>query len=364
MGGHLVSLLATLRSIAGIWHKVEFRNMKNSAITIVLIPLLLIIPGAFLGAVSWGMKVAVVQIGMWVSVVAALWLAWKRAAIGAELAALINAVYPVAERRRFTGDVREGAYDYIRLVAAILASEIAAGFIALWLPAHQNPAMALLVLPVTIAFVTYTIWQEGRFWWPTLVHWLTWFTLIASVFAVFLPRAAHEATNQSKTIDGYLATLLRGEASAQGIFLMAVIVVAIVLALSVRYREAVKPMAKLGIAALVIWWFLWGFGGNLIKGFAEPAVATSRSGDIRHLEVKLVGQNEWVRVAHLFIPCTPYKIGSGEVSDGWIKFADGGELRLGDAGPDDFGRRDPVALKGEGIAHIWLFDPGKSCRRS
>lgn len=125
-----------------------------------------------------------------------------------------------------------------------------------------------------------------------------------------------------------------------------------------RMFWGVAWVAALGIVA---YWFAFSWSGS---GGGELGVRTGHVGDIRHLEVDLAGRNQWVRVAHLFMPCTPYKIGSGEVREGRIKFADGGEERLGDAGPDDFGRRDPVALKGEGTAHIWLFEPGKSCRRS
>lgn len=371
MAGLLVEfarLLRILGSMSGNWNRREIRRTRNSALVIVLVPLLLIIPGAFLGGWNWGAKVAVIQIGMWISVFVSIWLAWRRVPIGAELSVLLSATDSEKAGREFTGDLREGVYDYIRLVAAILASEIAAGFIALWLPAHQNPAMALLLLPVTIAFVTYTIWQEGRFWWPALVHWLTWFTLVTSVLAVFLPKAAQEATNGSKEVDGYLAALLRGEASVQSVFW--IIVAALVIAAMLAQKYGIgktKPAAKILIAVLVIWWLAWGPGGGFIKeraaAYGEPRISAGSGAGFRRVEVRLKGVDQWMRVANLFPPCTQYKIASGEARGGLIRFADGSEQILGEDGPDDLGRRDPVAMKGEGVIGVWVGPVG-DCRRS
>lgn len=352
-------LLRVLGVIFGNWNRREFQRSRNSALAIVIIPLFFIIPGAFLGGWNWGAKVAVIQIGMWISVFASIWLAWRRVPIGAELSVLLSATDPEKAEREFTGDLREGVYNYIRLVAAILASEIAAGFIALWLPAHQNPAMALILLPVTIAFVTYTVWQDGRYWWPALVHWLTWFTLTVSVFAVFLPDTAKEAAEYLQKIDGKIVL------SPQIFFLIAAAVVAV--ALAKFGGEAARPLAKFGIIALAAWWLAWGPGGGFIKeraaAYGEQGISAGSGAGFRRVEVRLKGGDQWVRVAHLFPPCTQYKIAGGEARGGLIRFADGSEQILGEDGPDDLGRRDPVAMKGEGVIGVWVGPVG-DCRRS
>jgi hypothetical protein len=105
-------------------------------------------------------------------------------------------------------DAREGVEDYLRLVAAILSSEIAVGLIALWLPGYKNPWMTLLILPVAMALIAHTIWKKGEFWWPKLVYRLAIFTLVASVVSIFFAQTVNELSDRL-SIDGIMADKVR-----------------------------------------------------------------------------------------------------------------------------------------------------------
>lgn len=124
-----------------------------------------------------------------------------------------------------------------------------------------------------------------------------------------------------------------------------------------------KPFSRgmwLLVLAIPLWWFVWGAGGSEIaRWFGADPTATPIKGAYR-VAVNLRGGE--VSIGHIIPACTRYTIESGGVRNPRIKFADGSSEPLGMG--REFGWRDPVALQGEGVAYIWLFDPGKSCRRS
>jgi surface polysaccharide O-acyltransferase-like enzyme len=78
-----------------LWHHVELRSLRNSAVAIVVVPLFFIIPGAlFLGRASWTAKLIVLQIGIWIATILLVWLAKRRLVIGSELATALNMIEP------------------------------------------------------------------------------------------------------------------------------------------------------------------------------------------------------------------------------------------------------------------------------
>jgi len=201
----MAGFLRTLIQILMNWHKVELRRLRNSMAAVVVVPLLFIVPGMFLGGVSWQLKLAFIQMGIWLATFFLLWLSWRRLLIGVEIATLLENGKP---KQSLVGDVRDGVDDYLRLVAGVLASEITAGFIALWLPAHKNPLIAALLFCVAMVFITYTIWQKGKLVWPKLVYRLAIFTLIASLASIFFAQTTNEVSNRLKP-DERVANIVR-----------------------------------------------------------------------------------------------------------------------------------------------------------
>ncbi|MBI4132531.1 MAG: hypothetical protein HY473_00320 [Candidatus Sungbacteria bacterium] len=128
-------------------------------------------------------------------------------------------------------------------------------------------------------------------------------------------------------------------------------------------RKAIVTIAILIVLALLVDSFLWGpaMGREGWIGAPAAAVAPVRA-PIIHIEVPLLGSEKWVAIGDRIPACTRYTIESSGVRAPKVKFADGSEERLGEG--REFGWRDPVALQGEGIARLWLFEPGQSCRRS
>lgn len=157
----------------------ELRLVRNSIVFGVLLPLLFIVPGAFLGGWSWSLKVWFIGTGIMIAAFFLLWLAWRRALIGiggGTLWAGRNG------RLRDIGDetVFAGIGNYIRIIAGVVASEIAFGFIALALPAHVNPTLAILLLPACLGIGAYAAWQGGVTFLPSLV----WAAIIMVVLVV------------------------------------------------------------------------------------------------------------------------------------------------------------------------------------
>jgi len=178
----------------------ESQKVKKSLIGMVVFPLIFIIPGAFLGGISWALKLIVVQLGIWIATFYLLRLSRKRLLDGLGIATGLELI---SQKTKYSfhsliDDVRGGIGGYVRLVAAVLASEIAVGFIALWLPGHKNPLMVPLILLAAMALITHTIWQRGKLWWPKLVYRLAIFTLIASVVSIFLPQFTSEVARRAR----------------------------------------------------------------------------------------------------------------------------------------------------------------------
>ncbi len=149
----IMEFLNTALRMFGLWHREEFYRLRNSLIVAIAVAAIFIIPGAFLGAISWTLKVVWIEIGMLIITITSLSLAFYRIPIGIEL----NAFIKKAEGSKCKPAITDGAETYIRIVAGFLASELAVSLIALWLPAHKNPAMAFMALLVPMVLITYTI---------------------------------------------------------------------------------------------------------------------------------------------------------------------------------------------------------------
>lgn len=182
----MVRILRMLRNVFRDFHHAELVSLRNSAFGIIFFPFVLLLVGAFLGSISWTAKVVIVELELYFVTFFLLWLSWRRLIIGTEIAALLK-----AENFRSVSSlktIKAAVNDYITLIAAILASELAAGYIVLWLPVHQNYLLSFLAITSVMALISHTIWRGGEFWWPKLVYKLAVFTLIVSLNAIIMPQ--------------------------------------------------------------------------------------------------------------------------------------------------------------------------------
>lgn len=163
--------------ISGIFnlHRAEAYRVRASIIYGIIAPFFLIVLAAFIGAWSWNLKAGFLTVVMVCEAGFLLWLGIQRIFLGTELEWFFGGA-------EFSRDaVVDAAESYVRLVAALVASEIAACFIVLLIPAHTNPVLALLLVPATICLVTYAIWIGGVTRWPDIVYWMALGTFLVVV---------------------------------------------------------------------------------------------------------------------------------------------------------------------------------------
>lgn len=181
----MVGILEILWGILQYWHTIEFRRLRNSIVAGVVMPLASLLFASIVGAWSWSAKLIFIEIELFGAAICLIWLAYRRTPLAMEIATAIRVARDPALRNPV-----DAAYDYLRLVAAVIASELAVGLLVLWLPVHRNYPMSFLALATVMIFITYTIWRKGAFWWPKLVYRLAIFTLIAALFSIILPQTS------------------------------------------------------------------------------------------------------------------------------------------------------------------------------
>lgn len=175
-----------------------------------------------------------------------MFVRFNTAIIGTELGALFEAAQGTTETRRLISDAGASAYNYAQFVGALLASELAVGQIALWLPTYKNPALAVLVLVAALALLSFSIWQAGVFYWPKIVAVVSWFTLLVGVIGLmaagFFPVLSQRVTAPigGGGVDKILASLVDGTASAE----MMMVVVVVGLALVYLLRRVASALSK------------------------------------------------------------------------------------------------------------------------
>src|SRR3989344_30650 len=259
--------IETILEIIRLWNVDGLRRLRNSALVMVLVPLFVIVPGAFVGAWSFQEKIWVIESGMLLVVCLLFVLAARRVAIGAEIGTIIDLA-----RSPDVGLVVtpiNGAERYIRFVAAVLASEVAVGFIALWLRAHNNPAMALLTLFAALCLTSYAVWQKGEWWWANIVKWLAVFTLVTAIVASNWPEVFGELASQEWKLDSSLAAMIRGDATPRAMFWL---VGLMLIAASVAAKNrAVKYSIWMLVFMLLIQYFVWGAGARTVDGQQNQA---------------------------------------------------------------------------------------------
>lgn len=181
----MVGILEIIWGILQYWHTVEFRRLRNSIVAGIIFPFIFLLLAAVAGGWSWSAKLILIEIELFGAAICLIWLAYRRTPLALEIATAIRIAQDPSLRNPI-----DAAYDYLRLVAAVIASELATGLLILWLPVHRNYPMSFLALATVMIFITYAIWRKGKFWWPKLVYRLAFFTLVAALFSILFPQTS------------------------------------------------------------------------------------------------------------------------------------------------------------------------------
>ncbi|TSC60654.1 MAG: hypothetical protein G01um1014107_265 [Parcubacteria group bacterium Gr01-1014_107] len=278
----MVELIQIVLGTFGLWNVREFRRARDSLIMSVATVLVFIIPGAFLGGWSWMAKVIWMEIGLVAIAIHSLYLAYHRAAFGAEIGVAVEIAYGTGRGGNWLRGVAftgvEGGLRYVRFIAALLASELAAGLAVLWLPAHRDPVMALLLLPAIMIFVTYAVWKKGELWWPEFTQFIAAFTLVVSLVAILVPDIATELSSRLGGFqDGFVA-VIRGTPSTIAAFWIFGLLALLSLVAYRMARLAEQPLVRIIagmvlpilLVMLLIQYFVWGAGQKTVADAGTP----------------------------------------------------------------------------------------------
>ena len=352
---------AILWGIISNWHSLEFRKLRGNIAGALAITAFFVIPGAFLGAFNLTTKVVWIELGMVVTTFVTLRLLRNRAVIAAELSTAAIA-FGGSGGRGIVGTGVAGVKGYVRFAGALLASQLAALLIALWFPAHRSPAMALLLLPVSMVFVTLWIWQQGETMWPRIVRGVAWFTLAMALASVALPGTFTLLLERTHGIDGIAVTAantspMRFLVWAAGVLLIVAGVVSSVTKNKV-FMSITAGLAASVAVLLAVDYFVFQDG---LRPGPKPQVVCAPDLDRPLLQVlALQGPKRPVRVKRMKGPIAKYEINRGEVEgDLVIDFRDGSQdtWREGEQRRDDHWQTAPVRLYGEkgSVAKVTLF---------
>lgn len=227
MVSYLMELFAWLFSgarLVGNIHREELERIRNTALYLVLIPLVFLIVGVACGAIpthGWAIKSVALEISLTFAAVFLLLLGWRRALIGFEASVAVAAAGPGDANAATIVNALE---RYIRIVAALLASEIAIGLVVFWVPVHRSPILTFLAILAAIVLVAHWVWQGGELWWPVFTRRLAITTLILIVLANLFPDTVALAAAKFGSLDAEIVkgipSLMDGKADFRTIAIL------------------------------------------------------------------------------------------------------------------------------------------------
>ena len=345
---------------------VELRALGLSALLIILPPLGALVVAAYLGGWSWYAKLVAIEIEWLLVTIGVIWLAARRAAVSGGIGLAAAATEPSIVRP-LAGDAREAVADALRLVAAVLATEMVAGIIVVVAPIHSNIVLSLVGIPIAMTFVCYWVWQGGTPWWPKAVWWLNMAALVAVLTGLIMPYAFPDATqeimSQSGSPDRALAAFFRGQGSlwtTLGVLLLLLVLRFPLLLAVPQAHRAAAGRAIFWLIVFVVSWFALGARGDAPDGVASnlpraPRLMTTPHRGVRTIEVPLQGFDRLTPVGHLLIPdlCWALQPGSARITQ--VKYGGKPEEPYRDTHFDD--ERVVEGLRGKGSAVLLIYRP-------
>lgn len=235
MAGYLTALVSFLLARGNE----TFQRAKGTVIFLIWVVGITVFAGVLLGGISFKVKliwfVITLPILSWITLVCAGRRFPEGAAGGVVYELTAGERISDGVIRRGVTRIGSGVYDYVQLVAAILASELTVGLIVLWFPFHVNIPMALLAIPAAILLISYTIYWKGEMWWRGIVYAVGVFT-IATPFVVIgvtalLPSSAEYEVSSVGNLDKSVYSVLDGSARLEtvvwvvGVLLLAAFII-------------------------------------------------------------------------------------------------------------------------------------------
>lgn len=243
------------------WHQAELYRLRNAAAALVFPPLVLMLIGLLLGP-WWAVKSIVMSLMLTCTAIFLIVLGVRRAIIGTEITTAL-----VAARPGTTGTVGTptiAADEYIKIVAAILTSELTIGLLILLLPLHHFPTFSILLIPFGLTLVSAWVWQGGEAWWPPFTRRLAITAIGIVVVANVFPQSFLAVDQISNGIDSDLSRAIAvvGDESAAATWGHVVRLIATVPALVMLYCF-VRGYSTVGFILLLVltvslfsYWFL------------------------------------------------------------------------------------------------------------
>lgn len=246
------------------WHIAEGRALRRAALLLIGFPFLLIALGAVAEGLlhSFHAKIFFISLAnIWMGIIFA-WMAVRRVIIAAEVGV------PILSASR-TGDdptpraVVDAAMYYARGVAAILASETAAGLVVALLPVYANMSAALLVLSTSITFISWWVWrQKGVERWASIVYNLAcanaMLGLLLIISSAYLPESFATIFSLLGGADARLVSITKLEADVVTVAKMLVaVLVGFYLATAfarekLQVRTFLQRLAVIAVISLVV----------------------------------------------------------------------------------------------------------------
>jgi hypothetical protein len=167
----------------------EIRQTRNTIVWGTIIPLTIIIIGAFSGGVvSWGTKLLILDFGILAATLFLIFLMVRRVVISGEVFTLYQLSIQPRGQHNLLGAVGRGLVTYIQVAAALITSVMVIGFIAIWLPMHRNVGLALLLMLAALAIPAVRVWYGlGVGMWRKVCALIIGLTVVFSLLAVAFP---------------------------------------------------------------------------------------------------------------------------------------------------------------------------------
>ncbi|OGZ48865.1 MAG: hypothetical protein A3C83_01305 [Candidatus Ryanbacteria bacterium RIFCSPHIGHO2_02_FULL_47_25] len=175
-------------------------------------------------------------------------------------------------------ELEKAAATYIRLMAAVIASEMAIGTMALLIPAHQHPTAILLAVLAALSLSTLYIYTGGGKLWFRLIEIFDVMVLFTALFAAFFPTIFTAMTEA-----GAAAVTSTGTAFSQHWDVLAISITLMLWQIVPRAVPALKGHKSTIFWVLAVLWGLYGYhqfrygkSGDSWVPATRDAVAASR----------------------------------------------------------------------------------------
>lgn len=165
----------------------EARRVWLASLFAMAVPLVFIVVGSELfGPFSWAWKVRTIAVGAVIAAVVFI----KTAACFPVLGTIAGIVASRNGARGLASAVGGGIHWYVRLIAAVISSELAISLIAIFLPLHENQTAATILVTAVLAWVSYAVWWTDKFVWPRYVSWISKISIIVAILLIMFPPLA------------------------------------------------------------------------------------------------------------------------------------------------------------------------------